>query len=374
MARDRDDDRYDGEDDRPRRRPRRDEDRDDDRPRGRDRRDDARPQSKQTSVLGVLALIGGIPSVAVTFIPCCGWMFGIPAGVVTLTLGIIGLVLAKGSQGRVGTGLPLAGTILGGAAVVISVAWVLFFTVLAATAPTVPSSSSTGNAVSPSDPVTVSLTPLELTKQYTDNKTVADALYQGKVVEVTGKVKSVSDTGEDSDLRVKLDGFNFVDVDCQFNSGQRSSVSNLSVGSTVTIRGRCAGTVVFDVVLNDCIVMPDGPNRPAGGGNKGPDAGAVKVTAGVLAKAFKDNAAAADAKYGDKSVEVSGPVFATDLTDPDNQIVFLGQKGKDVECRFGKESLKGQAAITTGKQVTVRGKCQGNDDSPVVLEDCKLVK
>lgn len=73
-------------------------------------------------------------------------------------------------------------------------------------------------------------------------------------------------------------------------------------------------------------------------------------------------------------MEVTGTVFATDLDDPDNQIVSLGQKAKDVECRFGKQNLKGQAAITTGRTVTVRGKCVGKADGPVVMEDCTLVK
>lgn len=110
------------------------------------------------------------------------------------------------------------------------------------------------------------------------------------------------------------------------------------------------------------------------GVNKRPSDGAVRVTAARLAKAFTDNVLSATATYENKTLEVSGVVFATDLADADNQIVFLGQKGKDVECRFGKESLKGQAAITTSRQVTVRGKCKGNDDGPVVLEDSKLVK
>lgn len=251
MARDRDDDRDDRDDDRPRRRDRDDDDRprrdrdddrprrrdDEDRPRRRDRRDDG-PPAKQASVLGILALIGGIPSVLVNFIPCCGWVAGTVGGLVALTLGIIGLVQANGSNGRIGKGLPLAGTILGGAAVLISILWVIFFTVIAATAPTTPG-GSTGTPISPSDPIAASVPAAALVQEFKDNEPAADVKYKGKVIEVTGRVKQVNDFGGVSDISVELDGVNLASVDCNFSSNQRAAVSGLTTGSTVTVRGRC---------------------------------------------------------------------------------------------------------------------------------------
>ncbi len=389
MARDRDDDRdnRDNRDDRNDDRPRRDRDddrprrsRNDDRPRRRDR-DDTGPPAKQASVLGILALVGGIPSVAVTFVPCCGWVFGIIGGVVVLTLGVIGLVLAKGSNGRVGSGLPLAGTILGAVAILISLLWLLLFTVLAATTPTTPG-GSTGSPVSPSDPVAASLPAADLVAEFKNNEPAADAKYKGKVVEVTGRVKLVSDLGGVSDISVELDGVNLASVDCHFASTQRAAVSGLTPGTTVTVRGRCAGLVVFDVELNDCIVMPGGPSKPSGTtptsgkatptGPK-PGAGANAVKAADLAKAFADDEDAADTKYKDKVIEVTGPIYRMKLLGTDTPSIVLGEKGKEVVCLIGADEKREALSYTFGKVLTYRGKCVGLDGT-VTLEDCKLVK
>lgn len=390
MARDRDDDRDDRDDDRPRRRDRDDDDRprrdrDEDRPRRR-RRDDDHPPIKQASVLGILALIGGIPSVLVNFIPCCGWVAGTVGGLVALTLGIIGLVQANGSNGRIGKGLPLAGTILGGAAVLISILWVIFFTVLAATAPTTPG-GSTGTPVSPSDPIAASVPATDLVQEFKDNEPAADVKYKGKVIEVTGRVKQVSDFGGVSDISVELDGVNLASVDCTFSSTQRAAVSGLTTGSTVTVRGRCAGLVVFDVALNDCIVMPAGPSKPSGttatdtkatgttptGTKPGTGAGVSKLTTADLAKAFDDDEDAAHQKYMGKVIEVSGAVYKMDTDQPEVWYVTLGKEKMVVECQF-KTGAPGVRALKLKAGVTIRGKCEGIEGGLFVLKDCTLVK
>ena len=82
---------------------------DDDRPRPRDDDDyDDRPRSrrpeKQVSVLGIIALIMGVGALIVSIIPCIGAFAAIP-GLLAVVLGSIGLVVAKKSNGRQGTGL-----------------------------------------------------------------------------------------------------------------------------------------------------------------------------------------------------------------------------------------------------------------------------
>ncbi len=400
MARDRDDDRDDRDDDRPRRRDREDDDRDrprrdrdDDRPRRRDRRDDG-PPTKQASVLGILSLVGGIPSVAVTFVPCCGWVFGIIGGVIVLTLGVIGLVLAKGSNGRVGSGLPLAGTILGAVAILISLLWLVFFTVIAASTPPTTLGGRTGTPVSPTDPISTSVTAADLVKEFKDNEPAADAKYKGKVIEVTGRVKLVSDLDGVNDISVELDGVNLASVDCHFPSGQRAAVSGLTPGTTVTVRGRCAGLVVFDIDLNDCLLMPGGPSKPSGttptsgkatptgtkptGATK-PEGGAnaMKVTAAELAKAYGDDEEAADKKYKGKVLEVTGKVYRNKLyVQPENPAICFGQKDLtlEVECRVSEKVKSDLALVNLGDAITFRGKCVGLDDDLVILEDCTVVK
>ena len=130
---------YDDDDDRPRRRPRRDED-DDDRPQVRKgRRDDFeddyddRPRRKrkkklepQLSVLGVLALSAGVLAVLVSLMPCTS-IFGGVIGLLGLALAIIGLVVARNSDGRQSPGLPVAGLAVNVVAILIAVGWLVFF-------------------------------------------------------------------------------------------------------------------------------------------------------------------------------------------------------------------------------------------------------
>lgn len=121
--------------------PRRDRD---DRPRDADRRDDRdfdseprrgrrgdrrreEPKAKRPSVPGALALLFGISGLTVSIIPFIG-AFGLIGAGVGLILGVIGLVLAKKSGGRVGSGLPLAGTLVSVAGLVCGGAWLALFT------------------------------------------------------------------------------------------------------------------------------------------------------------------------------------------------------------------------------------------------------
>lgn len=362
MARDHRDDEYDDRDDRPRRRDDRD---DEDRPRR--RRADDGPPTKQASVLGILALIGGIVSVPVSFIPCCGWVAGTIGGLISLTLGIIGLIQASGSNGRIGKGLPLAGTILGAGAILITILWMLFFTVLAATAPTTPGGGgATGTPVSPSDPITASVPAADLVQEFKDNEAAADAKYKGKVLEVTGRVKKVADLGGDTDISVELDGVNLASVNCKFATSQRAAVADLTTGTPVTVRGRCGGLVVFDIALNDCILMPERTGK-----------GAKKITAEKLRKEADKDLTAATKKYGDQPVEVSGQVTGIDRTDPGVVVVGLGvgMRG-DVQCVFPVKNAGGLARVKEGQQLTVRGTCVLDEDaaSIVTVKDCTLVK
>lgn len=403
MARDRRDDRDDEreDDDAPRRRPRDDDDRDDaprrranrdddaderprrassrrddddgggdeDRPRRRSSRGDDTPAAGSSlNVCGLIGLILGIPSLIVTFVPCCGWA-GLPTAIISLLLGIIGLVLAKGSQGRMGGGLAIAATILGGIATLIAILWMVFFGVLVATAPSYPTTNfggGTGNPVSPSDPVGASVAAADLAKEVSDNRTTADAKYNGKIVEVTGVVSTAMVGVVNVDSSVTLKGQGFADVDCNFGKNKRSEVEGVNSGSTVTIRGRYNGMSFGNVNLTDCILMSGGP--------KG-DGGTVKVTAAALVKAFTDNPVSAATKYEDKAVEVSGMVGKIDRDTPGVVTVIFSPVGGSVECNFTPADAAALANVKTGQAVKISGKCAGKDDAgPVVLEGCKVVK
>jgi HEAT repeat protein len=103
---------------------------DDDAPRSRTRRASrSEPVAKQLSVPGVLGLVVGIIGAIVSLFmsPCIG-AFSLIGGGLGLLLGVIALVQSKKSQGRIGGGIPVAGTIVSMAALMIAGVWLLLLT------------------------------------------------------------------------------------------------------------------------------------------------------------------------------------------------------------------------------------------------------
>jgi hypothetical protein len=398
MARDRRDDEYD--DDRPRRR----DDRDDARPRRRDdeddrprrrRRDDDDPPRKEASVLGIFGLIASIVAVIMSVIPCVGVFAFIPAGIAMLK-SVIALILAKVSQGRVGTGIPLAGTIVSAVAILIAIIQVVLIGAFAASRPTTPTPST-------DTPADVTVTAEQLDRDYDDNVAAADAKYKGKVIDVTGVVERVADDVKKFRMTVELTG-NFSTVDCDFGTSDRSALASLKTGSTVTIRGKCIGRRTIEgekyVTLENCTVVPPGTNpgdkttdtgtkttatgtkatgtKPTGTKSTGPKPAdsVIKVTATDLAKAYADDEDAADTKYKGKVLEVTGKIWRNKLyVQPENPAICLGQKGLtlEVECRVDEKEKSDLAFVNLEDTITFRGKCVGKDDL-VILEGCKRVK
>lgn len=257
----RDDD--DDDDDRPTVRRRRDYDDDDeDRPR---RRIKKPKQPTQVSILGVLSLIKGIGALLVSFIPCIGGI-AIFGGIMGLGEGLIGYFVAKKSNGRQGTGLSIAGMSVSGAAIVISLIWIIIGASMSkkidkevkqaeaeyekerierqANAAKDVKAAAAGNAIQ--------ISAVEFARAYERDEDRADAMYQNKVLEVTGTIKEVDFVNEDAYV-VLLRGVEDVTVDCQFTKdpATRTRLAQLRPGETITIRGKCTA----HTVLEACVIV-----------------------------------------------------------------------------------------------------------------------
>lgn len=103
---------------------------------------------------------------------------------------------------------------------------------------------------------------------------------------------------------------------------------------------------------------------------------AVKVEAKKILKEFEENEAAADAKYDDKVLQVSGVVdkIDTEVWDDEQYVIRVGA-GTDFEfihVNCNDQSQSDVTSIKKGQDITVVGKFDDGGDLGVELKDCKV--
>jgi hypothetical protein len=253
--------RRDEEDDRPPiRKGRRDDDEDeedDDRPRRKRRKRKAEPQ---LNAVGAFALGTGILALIVSLIPCLG-MFGAIPAFIGLILAVLGLVVAKKSDGAQSPGLPVAGLSVSLVALLIAGGWFFWLRKVdkdlerdmaedarqeaewnaeraKEKAQAVKDVQAAGGGAG-----VVRVTAIELARAYDQDEDQADARFKDRVLEVTGTIRSV-DLDDDGDAYVVLlRGIRDGPVDCGFakDPAVRERLARLKPGDTVTIRGKCLG-------------------------------------------------------------------------------------------------------------------------------------
>jgi tRNA_anti-like len=261
------------EDDRPARRRSREEydDRDDyaDGPGGGPRRG---PVGKGVNVCGVIALVLGIMGLVLALIPCVG-VIGIPLAAIGLLLGIIGIFTSGKATGR---GLPIAGTIVSAAGLLIGGIWVALVAGMikkaderieaerAAIERDAKIAQEEGRKAEEKrqkeekelrEGRAVTVTAKELYDDYRTNALSADTKYKDKVVQVTGTVHRVE---KDNFRRVavELETEGDAVIRCDFPRDAAAQVEKLKNEQKVTIRGRCKGRGKKDEIrFEDCILV-----------------------------------------------------------------------------------------------------------------------
>jgi hypothetical protein len=96
------------------------------------------------------------------------------------------------------------------------------------------------------------ITSSDLLDEFESDEASASAKYINKILEVTGEIISVEETGTGSwniSLQTRSD---FSKVICTFPSVETPSV--FETGNIITLRGECSG-FLMDVLLNNCNVI-----------------------------------------------------------------------------------------------------------------------
>lgn len=100
------------------------------------------------------------------------------------------------------------------------------------------------------------------------------------------------------------------------------------------------------------------------------------TTASTLRDAYEANEVAADERYKDKSVLVTGDVMRIGKDILDEPYVILQWHNKEiggaVQCSFSKSDNSKLAELKKGQTVYIKGKCKGLTLGTVTLSDCSF--
>lgn len=103
----------------------------------------------------------------------------------------------------------------------------------------------------------------------------------------------------------------------------------------------------------------------------------MSVTAEALASAYAANEVAADDKYKEKLVEVTGTIVTIAKDFLDDPYVTLSD-GKEFslnnpQCSFPKDRASEVSGLTKGEKVRLQGRVSGAVIGTVMIRDCMVV-
>lgn len=97
------------------------------------------------------------------------------------------------------------------------------------------------------------------------------------------------------------------------------------------------------------------------------DVSGVEVTVEQLVADYDNDETAANEKYLDKAIQVSGTVTGTEENQDGNTLVIMDE---DVQCTMKNKDIN----ISEGDKVTIKGFCSGANLFGIVLSECIIVK
>ena len=91
----------------------------------------------------------------------------------------------------------------------------------------------------------------DIDKAFEDNEISADEQFKGKEFYITGMIDDF-DKGPFGGVYVDLKGKGFLPIRCEFKASEKSTLSQLTKGTTITIKGKCDGKTIGSVSFTNC--------------------------------------------------------------------------------------------------------------------------
>ncbi|MEX2380171.1 MAG: hypothetical protein WD530_05475 [Vicingaceae bacterium] len=90
----------------------------------------------------------------------------------------------------------------------------------------------------------------DLYNAFETDEEVALEKYEGKVIQLSGKIADMKKTDKGNNLTLEAEGAMMGGVNCTF----RALDDDLKVGDSIRLKGRCQG-FLMNVVLNNCVLV-----------------------------------------------------------------------------------------------------------------------
>jgi hypothetical protein len=95
------------------------------------------------------------------------------------------------------------------------------------------------------------LSATDLYNEFVKTENLANQKWVGKVLEISGKITSVSETG--NYISINLKASDSGGINCNVLKKDMASNAKLDAGDVITIKGKCTGFLI-DVNMVDCVI------------------------------------------------------------------------------------------------------------------------
>lgn len=203
-----------------------------------------------------------------------------------------------------------------------------------------------------------------LVSEYSKNPIAWNAKYKDKTVIVTGKIVNISFQDVTNNYVITLDN----NVSCFFIKDKEQSLVDLKKGQDLTVIGIVSFLTVgkkTSFSVHDCDIYDSSFSSPD-----------FFIKASDLHKEFAENEVAANLKYKNKSILVTGKI--NHISNSQVPLIYLKGYGlqliatSGIRCDFSASDKEAIALLKKGQEVTIFGKFVSGDTGQIILSNCKL--
>ena len=246
-------------------------------------------------------------------------------------------------------------------------------------------------------PTPIAVTASVLQMEHEANKVAWTNKYENKFVLITGIISSITEAGDQYDVKLSTDDA-WVEIVCKMSRSETETVLELQAGETATVYGRVTDDGFVDIVVRDCVVRqlesaqqgqtPAATAVPTPTLTFEPTPAAtlaglptstvpaptpIAVTASVLQMEHEANKVSWTHKYEDKFVLITGIISSiTEAGDQYDVKLDTDDAWVEIVCKVSRSETETVLELRAEETVTVYGRVTDDGIVDIVVRDCVI--